>query len=462
MMKFIGRRKELRYLQEELNKETRSLISIIGRRGIGKSRLVNEFKKRFLNQEDHFLLEFKGNKNLNKSQQIQNAINELRIAFNNQSLKDVNNWNLFFRSLLNELNFINKKIVLIIDEFAWLHNRNSGFVDEFASFYDRLMDKDILIIITGSAVSWMNKNVIKTSGGLHHKSHQTLKVKSFSLLETKEYLKEIADYSFFDVLDYYFFTGGVVRYLEKIHPQRTKMENVKAIYSNNDNVLGDEFSELFFSIFEGKNLLHKKIVEQFKVGNNKTISQLSKETGYSYNAVNQAVEELIVSDILSVKQNYGKEKKDKSYFLTDLFCYFYIKVFNQKIIDYQLLESNVVKGFAFEVAVMLNIDLFKNEIGRSGFETKEYSWRNNKAQIDLILDYGRESFSLIEVKYHNETLNVDEKITDNLLNKRNEFLKSIRKTKKEMDIIMISLLGTKNKDGRVNYIDLSLKSILDN
>lgn len=462
MKKFIGRKQELRFLKETLESEGRSLVSIIGRRGTGKSRTNNEFKYRYINEEDHFLFEFDGNKNLKKEQQIENAVSELNFKCKTD-YEPPKNWFLFFRLLKQEIDKINhKKVVIIIDEFAWLHNKNSGFVDEFSTFYNKLMQNNIMIIITGSAVSWMNKNVIKTSGGLHDKTHKTLRIKPFSLEETIDYLKEVnKNFTYQDVIDYYFFTGGVVRYLEKISPLNTKNENIKEIYKTNNNVNLNEFDELFFSIFEGKNKVHKKIVEQFKNGNNKTVNQLAKETGYSYNTVNQAIEELVVSDILSVRSSYGKEKKDKSYFLTDLFCYFYVKVFDTRHVDYSLLDNNIVKGFAFEILVGLNVDLFKKEIGRSGLETKEYAWRNKNAQIDLILDYGKETFTLIEAKYYNQPLLIDDKMTDNILNKRKAFLDSVDKSKKEMDVIIVSLIGTKNKSGRLIYRDISMKEIIE-
>lgn len=79
----------------------------------------------------------------------------------------------------------------------------------------------------------------------------------------------------------------------------------------------------------------------------------------------------------------------------------------------------------------------------------------------MILDYGKEKFSLIEIKFYNKILDIDEKITDNIINKKDEFLNQIKKVHKEMDVIFISLLGTNNKDRRINYIDISLKEIFE-
>lgn len=54
-MKFIGRKKELNELYNLYKVNDRRLVSIIGRRGVGKSRLNDEFRKRCLNNNDVFL-----------------------------------------------------------------------------------------------------------------------------------------------------------------------------------------------------------------------------------------------------------------------------------------------------------------------------------------------------------------------------------------------------------------------
>lgn len=476
MKKFIGRKEELQELKDFLKTPERRLISLIGRRGVGKTRLKEEFKRKYVednqlkNKENatYFLIEFRGKKNQTEKQLIKNCLSDLEIFFNKDLTqekqnreKEINNWHEFFLFCDDLLSSINKKVVFIIDEFAWLHTKGSGFVDEFAEFYDKLMIKDILFIISGSSVSWMNKNVIKTSGGLHGRTHRTLKLKAFNLEETKEYLSEKGITHFIDVVNYYFYTGGVVRYLEKIDGSRNLLENVKYIYENGNNVSNSEFEELFYSIFEGKAKIHRQILMEFKKGNSKTKVELSESLKIPYNTVSAALDDLVVSNILSCKEHYGNEKKGKVYFLTDLFCYFYIKMLDGKIINYSILDNQQLKGFAFEILVFLNIELFKKHISRAGFESKAYSWQNKNAQIDLILDYGKEKFSLIEVKFYNKILDIDEKITNDIINKKDEFLNQIKKVHKEMDVIFISLLGTNNKDRRINYIDISLKEIFE-
>lgn len=476
-MKFIGRNEELRILKTHLLNNNRRLVAIVGRRGTGKTRLNDEFKIKYLNEE-YILFEFKGRKNEKKQNQINNALNEIECVISersdhaylmkNERKKIIDNgWFGFFNYFFNQIkkmrnDNIKNKIVILIDEFSWLNNHLSNFVDEFGIFYDKMIKENVLFVITGSAVSWMNRNILKTSGGLHSRVHETIQLKPFSLKETIEYLKILdSSLNYMDYLNYYFYTGGIPRYLEKINTSFNLIENIKRIYENKNDVDKSEFNEMFVGIFESKSDIHRDIIKEYKFGNKKTKTELAKSLKQSYNTISKAVDDLVVSNILTEKQNYGKEKKDNVYFLTDLFCFFYVKLFDKKVINYEEVNNFQLKGLAFEILTFLNIDLIKEEIGRNGFKTKEYSWNSSKAQIDLILDYGKERFSLIETKFHQTIFDVDFEYTNNILNKKQCFLDSVKKVNKEMDIIFFSLLGTKNKDGRLNYMDISLKEIIE-
>lgn len=466
MNKFIGRKNELRILKNNLNEKSRKLVSIIGRRGVGKSRLNLEFKQRYLiNDENIKIIEFRGRKQSSKQEQIKNCLLDFNKALNlNIKLSHYDDWKVFFDEIFEEIEYFyfnnpNKKIVFIIDEFAWLHNKKSNFVEHFAYFYDKFMNFNILFVITASAVSWMNKNVLKTAGGLHHKVHKVIKLKAFSLKETIEYLQEKEpNLSFNECINYYFFTGGVARYLEKISFYDDFLNNVKNVYFNESNEENSEFNEIFNLIFESKNTIHKDIVLSFQKGNRKTVQDLTKELKYSYNAISSAVEDLVVSDILSVNQNFGKNKKDKVYFLSDLFCYFYIKSFNGKQINYSSINNHSLRGFAFEILVFLNIDDILSYLKRSGFDYKIFSWYNKKSQIDLIIDFLNKHFSLIEVKFYDKVFVVDQEIANNILNKKEQFLESLKTKNNDIDVIFVSLLGTKN-NSYLNYLDVSLLDV---
>lgn len=131
------------------------------------------------------------------------------------------------------------------------------------------------------------------------------------------------------------------------------------------------------------------------------------------------------------------------------------------MLDYSLIENQQLKGFAFEILTLLNIEWIKEQLGRNGFYSKEYAWRGKNSQIDLIIDYGKEKFSLIEAKFYQNIFEINEKETTDIIRKKEDFLNSINKINKEMDVILFTIMGTKNKDGRIQYIDICLKDMIE-
>lgn len=58
---------------------------------------------------------------------------------------------------------------------------------------------------------------------------------------------------------------------------------------------------------------------------------------------------------------------------------------------------------------------------------------------------------------------INEKETDDIIRKKEDFLNSISKVNKEIDVVLFSLMGTKNKDGRIQYIEsfIALKDMIN-
>lgn len=69
--------------------------------------------------------------------------------------------------------------------------------------------------------------------------------------------------------------------------------------------------------------------------------------------------------------------------------------------------------------------------------------------------------NLIEAKFYQNVFEINEKETDDIIRKKEDFLNSISKVNKEIDVVLFSLMGTKNKDGRIQYIDIALKDMIN-
>ena len=86
----------------------------------------------------------------------------------------------------------------------------------FENFWNTYASKrtDLVVVICGSAASFMVQKVIKSRGGLHNRITQKIRLLPFNLNETELFLKnEKISYTRYDILRLYMAIGGVPYYL---------------------------------------------------------------------------------------------------------------------------------------------------------------------------------------------------------------------------------------------------------
>lgn len=66
----------------------------------------------------------------------------------------------------------------------------------------------------------------------------------------------------------------------------------------------------------------------------------------------------------------------------ELFCYSFLKLKD----NFSKHREDVINGYAFEIFTRLNINLIREALGRSSLNFKTYTWNNEHAQIDLVLE----------------------------------------------------------------------------
>lgn len=485
---FIGRKHEFQLIEERLHNNQKELVAITGKRGVGKTYLMLNLEKKLeslnsLNKtlKSYYFLKLEGKKSLPKKVQIEIAFNKLRnlAQLINSDLKfelfqppknSINNWNDFFEILKDFIltfeNYIssqklNSKIICFIDEFPWLNVKGSYFVEEFGSFWNLLSSSLFKIVLTGSAISWINKNVFRNKGGLYHKTTLKIALKSFDLLETRDYLRsENPHISNEKIISYYLITGGVARYLQQIRFNRTLHENQLLIYENND-YFDDFFNNTFNST---KTNLHKEIVSLFSNRIKLTFKEIEKGVSNKINSISLktiygVLKELVETDVLLELPSFNKG--DKEYLISDLFCFYHLRKSKWKRSNHQ---NAIIDGFSLEILTYKNIHRILTYLNRGGFNFDMYRWQNKEAQIDMLLHYSNGHFSLIECKNYNTTILFGEKQEDfQILHKMETFLNNLgkRENKKvDIDVILVSLFGSKN-NSTINYLDVPLVDLLN-
>lgn len=466
----IGRTREKAILQKVLSSQTAEMVAVIGRRRVGKTFLVRTV------YEGRIDLEFTGVQHLRTKTQIENFhFIVSNFIGEDTTLPVPKNWMAAFRQLITILNKqpkSDKKRILFFDELPWLASRRSGFLAAFGFFWNNWASKqNIVIVICGSAASWMIQKVVQNKGGLHNRITKRIHLKPFTLRETEQYFdsKNIR-LNQYQIAQIYMIMGGIPHYLKEVEAGKSAVQNIDDICFSEEGLLINEFASLYPALFEKADnhiAVVRALGKKWKGLTRKEIVTLSKlpEGG----GVTKILKELIYSGFVSSYYPFGKKKKEMLYRLTDEYSLFYLYFIENKRLQekgmWKRLSQTVTykawSGYAFESLCLKHTLEIKKalEIGAVYSETSSFTFAGNEnlkgTQIDLIIDRNDGVINLCELKFYNDKFVIDKAYAENLKQKLTTF-RAITKTKKQVFLTFISTFGVRENQYKLDLVDNSL------
>lgn len=457
--KLIGRIEEKSLLLDTLASTEAELVAVFGRRRVGKTFLVrNAFNSQIV-------FECTGIHDASLKKQLENFNNTLRAAGYPVHEKRPSDWLEAFQILIGFLKTINgkKRKVLFFDEFPWLHTHRSGFVQAFGHFWNTWASRqeNLVVVICGSAASWMIRHVVNDRGGLHNRVTRKIRLLPFTLAESETYFRSrgiILDK--YQLLQLYMVMGGIPQYLKEVRKGESSAQAIDRICFTRDGFLHDEFRNLYSSLFEtaGKHIevIRALANKTYGLTRNEIIDSCKLTSGGSASLL---LGELEQSGFISLSVPFGKTRKETIYRLTDEYSHFYIKYMEHGKSQgtgswIKLSRESSWKswsGYAFESICIKHIRQLKKalEIGAVYTEVSNWSHKPVKedkgAQIDLIIDRQDMCINICEVKFSTGEFVIDKKYFSELENKLTVF-GSQSKTKKTLFLTMISTYGVKNNE----------------
>ncbi|MBT4398516.1 MAG: AAA family ATPase [Bacteroidetes bacterium] len=451
--KIVGRNLEKEKLEEALNSHRSELIAIYGRRRIGKTYLIREFYSK------NITFGFSGLRNGIRQDQIENFMIELREATNKFQGERPQNWLQAFNILKQYLKGIRetrKKKVIFIDEFPWVDTMRSGFLPAFENFWNAYCTtrSDLIIVVCGSAASYMIKKVIRNRGGLHNRITRKIKLEPFKLEEVQEFLlyKGI-DLPEIEIVKIYMALGGVAEYLEHIQTGDSSVTAIDRICFQKRAHLEHEFDEVFKSLFE-EGSYHEQIINALSKGPKKgmTRDEILEDKGLSSGGqFSKSLFELIESGFVEQYQSFRSNRKKTLFRIFDEFCLFHLQFIapnkgNRWTQLYTKKEYVSWSGYAFEMICYKHVESIKRELKCDQIDSTNYSWSNNKAQIDLVIDRNDNIVNLCEIKFYNDKCIIDSDYADKLRNKETQF-KTDTGTRKGVNTVMVTTWGITGTHG---------------
>ncbi len=465
-IQLVGRKEEQKILKDALKSERAEMISIIGRRRVGKTFLVNTI---YENQID---FEITGIQYAKKKEQLMNFGIELaKVVDSKFPIKEMTSWIEAFHFLSQYLEEKKKKgkLVVFLDELPWLASRKSGFLKGLSFFWNSwAVKQNIVLVICGSAASWMIKKVVNHKGGLHNRITKRISLKPFTLSETEDFFqRKKINFNRYQLLQLYMAIGGVPHYLEEVKGGKSATQNINQICFSENGLLTDEFPKLYHSLFENADL-HVKIVKAL-AKKRKGLTRLEIiSSGKTPNggSLTRALEELIHSGFITQYYPFGKHKKDSLFRLTDEYSLFYLKFIEKnkregENIWKELSQTNTYTswaGYTFESICLKHLPQIKKCLSIAGIYSTSSSYfkkgtmKNEGLQIDLLIDRNDKSINICEMKFYDDEIVLTKKNAADLQKKISLF-KKYSKTKKLIFLTLVTTFGLKSNQHSIGLID---------
>lgn len=421
--KFIGRLNELAALKKLYHKRTASIVTIQGRRRIGKSRLVEEFAKgsRFLSFAGLAPNDFIS---------AQNQKDEFTRRMSEQlSIPKVvsNDWGDLFSFLAKHTE--HGRVVILLDEISWMAYKDKTFLSKLKNAWDLHFSKNpkLILVLCGSVSAWIDKNILSNTGFIGRIS-LSLTLNELSLSESIELLNQFGfKKSFTEQFTILSLTGGVPWYLELINPAYPAQENIKDLCFSRSGVLVKEFENIFNDLFGLRAKIYKQIVKALSKAS-LTYQELVAVIDYhSGGPLSQYLDDLVLAGFISLDYSWSIKtaefSKHAKYRIKDNYLRFYLRYIgpNLRKIEAETFQIqsltalpswNSIVGLQFENLVLNNRLLIIKELGirlEDIVIDNPYFQKPTKlikgCQIDYLIQTRQKTLYACEIKFSQQEVN---------------------------------------------------------
>lgn len=366
--------------------------------------------------------------------------------------------------------------MIFIDELPWLATKKSGLLQAIDYYWNLHWSKlpKLILVVCGSAASWMLDNLVNTKGGLYNRLTKRIHLEPFNLKETKEFLESRSiRLTEKQILDLYMAIGGIPYYLKEIEKGDSAAQTIDKLCFQRQGLLVKEFENLYRALFDQAEVNLAIVRAIAKSPNGISREELIDKTGItSGGTLNKRLEELTASGFIHCFIPYGHSSRDRFYRLIDEYSIFYLKWIEplqqtgfsphegywESMVHSGALSSWA--GYAFESVCLKHSDQIRNALGIGKIPCKIGSWRltpkkgskEDGTQIDLLFDRTDDAITLCEIKYSERPFAVDKACAKGLANKIEVFERYFP-TNKQIFLSLVSTLGMKTTIWSEELID---------
>ena len=428
----VGRIHEVEALREALIADRSRFVVVYGRRRVGKTFLIREaFDYRFT-------FSHTGMESGSMSDQLE-AFHSSLIDQGMESCEVPKDWIQAFGLLKRFLKAsADERKVVFIDELPWMDTPRAKFVSALENFWNGwcAARKDVVLIVCGSATSWMIKKVLKNKGGLFNRANRVIYLKPFTLAECEAYVRERSlSMGRRELTEGYMVFGGAPYYWSILDRSLSLAQNI-------DRLCFTQGGEL--TVASRKcGMIRDEIVSAVGLKDSGKLSRI--------------LEELEESGFIRIYSPLGRVKRGSIYQLVDAFTLFYLMFMKGRSIARPgcwldgagSAERLSWEGVAFERVCMWHEREIRAALGIAGVSANVCAWRSARksggAQIDMLIDRKDGVVNVCEVKFATGEFPIGAKYALELENKLS-VLKEETQTEKSLHLTMITISGVKRNE----------------
>ena len=454
-MRIIGREREQAELCRFYESDEAEFVVVYGRRRVGKTFLVREYF------QDRIVFSFTGLAQDGLCSQLRN-FNDAVSRQLGEGLPPAKDWFEAFNILRDQLELIpshhGKKKVVFIDEMPWIDTPRSGFITALEHFWNGwgAAQSDLLLIVCGSATSWIVRKLLQNRHGLHNRVTGRILLAPFTLHECEEYFHEAGiRYERKQIVECSMIFGGVPFYLRQMVKGLSLAQNVDRLCFDVGAPLAGEFEELYHSLFRNPDRHIDVIRTLAKKMKGMTREEIVRDAKLdSGGTLTQTLRELEQCGFILKYRDFTLPKNGHYYRVVDPFSLFYLRFVEGAVqgssgywaSQYGSAMRSAWSGFSYELVCLLHVDQIKRKLGIAGVNAQVSSWRSKTsdpgAQIDLVIDRRDQVINLCEIKFSQSEFVIDKKYAGILQNKVDAFV-SETGTHKDIHLTLITTFGVK-------------------
>jgi AAA+ ATPase superfamily predicted ATPase len=450
-MQVIGRVMEQAVLRGCLESGKPELIAVYGRRRVGKTFLVRETYK------GSMVFSLTGAINASLKTQLQN-FDEALEEWSGKPQEPARNWLTAFRQLKDYIKRFrhHRRKVIFIDEIPWLATQRSGFITALDHFWNSFASarEDLVLVICGSASSWIIDNIINDRGDMHNRITRQLWLEPFTLGECESFCRAKGiELNRVQIAQLFMVLGGIPYYWDYLERGKSPEQVIDSLFFAKGAPLAGEYSNLYASLFKNPER-HLRIIEILSqksrgITQRELFALLKARPG---GTLSRALLELEQCGFIRRYRDFTKPKQGQFYQLSDFYTLFYHSHIKETSLpDPRYWQSksrkggwNAWYGLAFERLCAAHMDQLRQALGISGVSTAVRGWRSSKAdpsvQIDLLISRDDNIIDLCEAKFTARPFAVDADCDAELLYRRETFCEETG-TNKVVHVVMVSASG---------------------